>query len=223
MDYFKKFEDRVEDFLEGRFLPFQTAVHPMEIVRAVIRKLRERRRQVLHYVFAPDCYRIGISPENFDQYRDSLAFFESELVRSLRFEASEMDVSFFTEPRADVSADRALALSELAVTSFYADRRRDRLDAYRDVLAVREGFSAGEVFFLSEREAVLGRKGDLVLSDPMISSRHCRILSQEKGCFLEDLDSRNGTSVNGRPVKTAALSDGDEIALGSGVLVYRRI
>jgi pSer/pThr/pTyr-binding forkhead associated (FHA) protein len=38
--------------------------------------------------------------------------------------------------------------------------------------------------------------------------------------MLNDLQSTNGTKLNGTPVTTAALIDGDEVRLGEAVLVY---
>ena len=38
---------------------------------------------------------------------------------------------------------------------------------------------------------------------------------------LTDLGSTNGTEVNGHPVQTAALDEGDRITIGSTVLVFR--
>lgn len=61
----------------------------------------------------------------------------------------------------------------------------------------------------------IGRKrGDLMLADPLVSGRHCRI-SQRGGEFvLRDLGSTNGTMVDGRLVREAALGPGSEITVG---------
>ncbi len=50
--------------------------------------------------------------------------------------------------------------------------------------------------------------------DPSMSSRHFLISAESSGCRLEDLDSTNGTSLNGQFVARAQLGDGDHIKAG---------
>ena len=55
-----------------------------------------------------------------------------------------------------------------------------------------------------------------------LSRRHARIFIENGGAWLADLDSKNGTTVNGKPLRQAIvhLHDGDEIVLAR-VLAYR--
>lgn len=67
---------------------------------------------------------------------------------------------------------------------------------------------------------VVGRKrGDLILDDPLVSGSHCRILGKEDGFVLQDLGSTNGTMVDGRMVREAALRPGSEITIGSSRMI----
>ena len=55
-----------------------------------------------------------------------------------------------------------------------------------------------------------------------VSRRHARILVQDHDAILEDLGSKNGSSVNGHALEgSVALKDGDEIHLGPVVVLYR--
>jgi DNA-binding winged helix-turn-helix (wHTH) protein len=57
-----------------------------------------------------------------------------------------------------------------------------------------------------------------------VSRRHARITVTNGQAKIEDLDSKNGTSVNGRRVKTAvALEEGVEVRIGSVTMTYRVI
>lgn len=68
---------------------------------------------------------------------------------------------------------------------------------------------------------VIGRnEGDLVLADPFVSSRHARIERRGGGFMLRDLQSRNGTFVNGTRVTEVALSLGDKIKFGESMFVF---
>ena len=63
----------------------------------------------------------------------------------------------------------------------------------------------------------LGRtsQASIVLPDAMVSRVHARIDAAGGRAFIEDLESRNGTFLNGKEVKRARLEPGDEIVLGS--------
>lgn len=55
---------------------------------------------------------------------------------------------------------------------------------------------------------------ELILADPSVSRRHCR-LSWSRGKFwVEDLESVNGTSINGKRVRKAAIAAGDRVGAG---------
>ncbi|HEY2786798.1 MAG TPA: ATP-binding protein [Fimbriiglobus sp.] len=58
------------------------------------------------------------------------------------------------------------------------------------------------------------------LRDPQVSRRHFELRPGPEGVLLVDLESGNGTRVNGHPVHTSPLQFGDEIALGESVLLF---
>src|ERR1051326_935848 len=61
----------------------------------------------------------------------------------------------------------------------------------------------------------------LFRSDPSVSRKHCLLRREEDGRFqIKDLDSRNGTVVNGIAVKEQWLRHGDEVATGDSVFVF---
>jgi hypothetical protein len=55
----------------------------------------------------------------------------------------------------------------------------------------------------------------VVVPDPEVSRRHAEIVRVEDSYFLHDLQSSNGTEVNGAAIGRAKLSTGDELAVGS--------
>jgi serine/threonine protein kinase len=69
----------------------------------------------------------------------------------------------------------------------------------------------GEEIQLTRPANVVGRGSDcdLVLKKSDVSKRHCRILLRSSGAEIEDLDSVNGTRVNGKAVTRQDLFDGD--------------
>lgn len=77
---------------------------------------------------------------------------------------------------------------------------------------------------LNEGENVLGRDAEAaVWIDSLAASRrHARIVVSGSEAVLEDLDSKNGTIVNGRLLeKPVILRDGDRIQIASAALTFR--
>jgi hypothetical protein len=71
---------------------------------------------------------------------------------------------------------------------------------------------------------VLGRSSgcDIVLDDANASRRHAEVRRRGDAATIVDLDSTNGTAVNGRRVREQALSPGDKITIGTTTLVFER-
>lgn len=68
------------------------------------------------------------------------------------------------------------------------------------------------------------READLVLSDPEVSRRHAGLESQNGVVFLRDLESRNGTFLNGRRIAGALeVRSGDEIDVGTTRLILENL
>ena len=80
----------------------------------------------------------------------------------------------------------------------------------------------GSVFELGEAELSVGRDStnSVRLADSLLSRRHCRVTREGAGFLLTDLESLNGTFVNGRPVREHALAEGDLIDVGESRLVF---
>lgn len=70
---------------------------------------------------------------------------------------------------------------------------------------------------------VIGRVAgcDIVIDDSKASRRHARFCVEGGVVEIEDLDSSNGTLLNGKPVQRRMLRDGDEVRIGATVMVFR--
>jgi hypothetical protein len=73
-----------------------------------------------------------------------------------------------------------------------------------------------ERIYLTKSSTVMGRDltADLVIDNTDVSWRHCLLDIQTRGVFVLDLDSTNGTFVNGTLVRDANLNPGDLLELG---------
>ena len=93
------------------------------------------------------------------------------------------------------------------------------------VLVIQAGGFEGTRYELQGNETVIGRNPntDITLLDDGISREHAILVyDEDSGEFtIEDLQSTNGTRVNGKKVRGAALQPGDQIQIGRTVFVFR--
>ena len=75
---------------------------------------------------------------------------------------------------------------------------------------------------LNKERVTIGRKphNDIQIENLAVSGEHATITTILNDSFLEDLDSTNGTLVNGSPVKKHVLQNGDVIEIGKFRLEY---
>jgi signal transduction histidine kinase len=89
-------------------------------------------------------------------------------------------------------------------------------------LFVIQGRDQGTRFRLDEAVVTIGRGASNVvqLHDTEVSRDHAEIRRQDDLVVVRDLNSSNGTFVNGRPVKEQELASGDQLQLGRTRLLY---
>ena len=93
----------------------------------------------------------------------------------------------------------------------------------RPRLLVIAGPSKDLTIPLPDGEATIGRDPANVVAivDPSVSRKHCLLRREQDGRFsVKDLESRNGTLVNGVSVKEQWLHHGDEIATGDSLFLF---
>lgn len=75
---------------------------------------------------------------------------------------------------------------------------------------------------LSKERMTIGRKAtnDIQIDNLAISGEHAAVVTILNDSFLEDLNSTNGTLVNGQPIKKHFLKNGDVVELGKYRLKY---
>lgn len=89
------------------------------------------------------------------------------------------------------------------------------------ILLALDGDTEDEKRAFSQNEIIIGREAtcDVILSDPVISSRHARLVYRNMHWWIEDLMSTNGTYLNDERVESPAiLINGDELSIGKCIL-----
>jgi diguanylate cyclase (GGDEF)-like protein len=95
-------------------------------------------------------------------------------------------------------------------------------DGKRGCLTVLTGTSTGKMFKLPRGTAMIGRAHDaeVRIIDDGVSRHHARLRYDTGGLWVSDLDSRNGTFVNGEKITAATpLKNGDKVQIGAATVL----
>lgn len=98
-------------------------------------------------------------------------------------------------------------------------------DAYLKLINLRRDldFFVDESYEVSDSEVIgRGKKCDICLADYYLSAKNSRIFKHNGKFYIEDLDSTNGTYLNGEPLRDMAveLLDGDKISVGRSNFLF---
>jgi pSer/pThr/pTyr-binding forkhead associated (FHA) protein len=66
------------------------------------------------------------------------------------------------------------------------------------------------------------RTNDIVIENLAVSGEHAKVDPSQEGFVLTDLQSKNGTYVNNKPITTRLLKNGDVIKIGMHSLVFSK-
>ena len=212
----QQFERRLERLVEGVFAKaFRSGLQPGELGRRLAREMDLHRTVGVRGVIAPNHFVFRLAPsdaERFEGFKDTLA---RELADAAREHARDEGYSFIGPVTVELEADEGLSTGMFQLAG-----------------EVREGPGGGPagavVLADGSRLAIdtgpltIGRlpECDVVLADPNVSRRHAEIRRVEGGFVVADLNSLNGTRVNGARISERTLRDGDEISVGSTVLRF---
>jgi Protein of unknown function (DUF3662)/FHA domain len=222
----ERFEDSLDRLVNGAFArAFKAEVQPVEIASALQREINDRAAVIdRNRTVIPNIFVVELSDHDYRRlavFRDALQTELATLVRDYGAEQGytllgsvdvrlgqddELETGIFrvrSEARASVQAPGSQQAHE-------ADLRQPRLElgptAYPLVRAISR----------------LGRGSDtdIRIEDPGASRNHCEIVLGQP-VLLRDLNSTNGTLVNGQRVAQAELVDGTTITIGTTSLVFR--
>lgn len=96
-------------------------------------------------------------------------------------------------------------------------------DGAMTALYIIDGHDKRKALEFSGDSLVVGRsaESDLRIKDPFVSRKHLKITRKSEKIFIQDLNSRNGTFVNGEPIRPGVdieLPEGVPVVMGMTVL-----
>jgi len=124
---------------------------------------------------------------------------------------------------ATIEDSDAMVLSQLEMFRLMRGENTQEIHGENLVLKVLYGPQKGEVL-TGPVPCVLGRKDtDIVVNDPLVSKRHAVLQLVNGSLLLMDMNSTNGTFVNGSRIKQQAITQGDVIMLGETTMSVEKL
>jgi hypothetical protein len=249
MSVLRSLENKIADLVEGTFSrAFRSEVRPVEIARKLAREMEEHKSFSVSRTYAPNEYRVFLSPRDRERFADYERALAEELAGYLLEHARRERLVLLTRPTVEFETDDRLGLGEFGIQT-----RMARPEGTDDHEAPPEQSGRTMVYSTSERHSepleerarsradtallVLGgkrmvvgpagatlgrsRKCDIVVDDPNVSREHAEVRPRGGSWVLRDLGSTNGSSINGRRTEGAeVLKPGDEIELGTSTMTF---
>ncbi|MBN2184713.1 MAG: FHA domain-containing protein [Candidatus Krumholzibacteriota bacterium] len=91
------------------------------------------------------------------------------------------------------------------------------------VLEITNGCFSGLKIEISKKSTLLGSSVDcdICLDHSFVSPEHAQIINENGSYFLEDLNSRHGTNLNGKEIHKIKINNNDLIGIGNYELRFR--
>ena len=226
MGVLQRFERRLEGLVEGAFARvFGGVVQPVEVAAALQREAADKKQIVGQgRVLVPNSFVVELGPTDLERFAEWDAPLRSELAGMVQEHArdsgwsfvGDVEVTFERSDEIDTGVFRVRSSVVAADVPAHATAGIGRPRLVLQTVPER-------VVLLTRPVTVVGRgaDADLRLEDTGVSRAHAELRLDGSTVRVVDLQSTNGTLLNGRRVRIATLSDGDRLDLGGTALVFR--
>jgi hypothetical protein len=172
---------------------------------------------------APNAFVVHLHPDDaaeFEGYEQQLT---SDLEVWLEDLAGQRDLRCVGPIRVEIEPDARIPRRGMRITAAMIEENSERDSGMPHdepeveyALLLQDGRSRSRRVALREGYTIVGRApaSDLVLDDPSVSRFHARLEVRGRRIDVRDLDSTNGTRLNGYPVNYAPVEAGDTINFG---------
>jgi len=210
------FEKGLERAVNSAFAKtFRSGIQPVEIAAALRSELDKKAAVVSRdRILAPNTFTVRLSPADDDKMASLGDALGHELDTLVQKHAKSQGYSFAGPVSITIARDEQLTTGTLRVDATTAEGRV----AWRGVVDVE-----GKRHPLVKSRTVIGRgsDADITISDAGTSRKHVEILWDGERAMVRDMNSTNGTMLNGRKVTEAALPPDATVTIGRTDIVFR--
>jgi len=245
MERVEAFVSRIIEGWSARL--FGAKLQPVQLAKRLIRAMEAHQTISLSKTFVPNSYVVSLGPSDFAQFEQFRRSLERDLAETLLGAARERSFTLLAYPSVEIERDEDMAPGDIRVSCALVDMSgeevepdaktlgsvesghtmvldreallKDRPRAPKASLEQRDASPVG----LGPNPVLIGRdpQNDVVLDDRRVSRKHAEIRLRLGRYTLYDLQSTNGTYVNGRRVAEKVLENGDKVSIGGLEIVFR--
>lgn len=212
----QQFERRLERLVEGTFaIAYRKGLQPLEVGRRLAREMDLGRTMGIRGKVAPNVFTVMLSGTDMARFESFAEVLARELAEAAREHARDEEYGLLGPVEVILETDPNLRAGVFAVTSEF----REAPGGFPVASLVLED---GQCLPIGEEPILVGRLESctIVVEDASVSRHHAEISRIEDAVVLADLDSTNGTRVNGVLVSRHELSDGDRITVGATTFTF---
>jgi len=234
LDRFEQSFERLVEGSVGRL--FRSPVQPAEIGRKLEKAMVSNQVVSVNSTLVPNDYRVAMHPQDMVLFVDFVPALCRQMESWLHDAAEEQGFSAIDRMRVQITGDESVPRRAIQVTAAIADRpdlgraeqeaiqRTEIFRVIRDTsgmtpirLRFTSGVQTGNEFIIRKPVTTLGRAldNDIVIEAGDISRHHARLELVDDQIRIVDLNSTNGTRINGKSIRSQSLRTGDEVAFGT--------
>ena len=236
MGLLRDLEKKLERALEGIFSKtFESRVQPVEIAKKLGRAMDEGRTLGPQRTYAPNEYLVYMSTDDLREISSFREIMAKEIAEYLKERAKRerytlvgpVSIEFYPREdliRGQIEVETKIVAKEGNVEETQTiDFEEAESEGLHFAPAALYSFDTHNTYYLSKPVVNLGRaeNNDIVIKNLSVSRNHAQVFRRGKKFYIRDLESTNGTYVNGRRVKERVLKPGDLITLGDAKLEFR--
>ena len=231
------FEESFERLVEGSVgRAFRSSVQPAEIGRKLERAMVTNQVVSVDSTLVPNDYRVALHPNDMVAFAGFIPSLCRQMEGWLGDVADRHGFTVIDRMRVLIDGDETVPRRGIKVTASIADR--PDADAGKQgviqgtevirvightsgLKPVRITFTNGALkhaeFLIRKPVTTMGRAldNDLVVESGEVSRHHARLELEQDGLRIIDLNSTNGTRVNGRSIRSHLVQPNDEVTFGT--------
>ncbi len=224
-----RIETLIETVAEGGFRRlFPPRLQPVEVARALARAMGDQKAVGTFSLDVPNRYVAHLNPTDFERFAPVRGAIERDLAAYLDRRADEEGYRPLGRIRVELASDARVPRSFVRPEAFFEEmepyaaaalQHTRRLDPVLPLgsehTLVLEG-EDGQRMRIGATPIRIGRAADndLVVRDLRVSRHHAAIELDGDAWTIRDLESSNGTYLEGEPIQEARVDAGAELSLG---------
>ena len=215
----KRIEQKLEKLVEGTFTrAFPSSVKPIELGKRVRRVLEDKKTiGVQGQIIIPNRYVISLSPKDLENIESIQESIQREISSSIRDHANDENYHFQGTLTVEILSNSSLKTGSIEVDGLFEENK----GGFPPGSLIDEN---GERLIITEQKLSIGRDTESTMQvvDVEVSRNHAEIRLLNTSFVLIDLQSTNGTFVNGQRVQEHTLQNFDQIKIGSTILLFQK-